>query len=185
MEALFLDKDILEAADISAANISYTNQTNVTTPGTASPPPVKPVEVRYIGEGRVYITLTSVAEASGQQTLQNYIKELTQTISSPTLEYQVDKIHYVYNADKPPLTDSAQLAQLVMINPVNHDAEQAQAQKAVIIKRMCVAAVFSFAISCLLILIITFVKDVATSDKKKETPPQDDDTTPQETIQDT
>lgn len=165
MEALLLNKDILAAADIEAAEISYTNQTNITTPGTASPPPAKPIEIRYLGSGRFYVTMTSVVEADAQLVLQNYIKELTQTLSSPTLEYQVDKISYVYNADKPILTDSALLAQLVMTDPSQSNA-QARMQTTYILKQLCIAAVFSFAISCVLILIVTFVKDSAAAEKK-------------------
>lgn len=165
MESLMLNKDILATANIPAANISYSNQTNVTTPGTASPPPVKPIEVRYLGGGVFHITLTSVVEADAQQTLQIYIKELTQTISTPTLPYQIDKISYVFNPDKPVLTDSAELAQLVMTNPANSNA--AHMQKSAIIKQLCIAGIFSFAFACIFILIITFIRDSAASDKKK------------------
>lgn len=167
MESLMLNKDILATANIPATDISYSNQTNVTTPGTASPPPAKPIEVRYLGDGVFHITLTKVGEADAQQTLQVYIKELTQTISTPTLPYQIDKVSYVFSPDKPVLTDSAQLAQLVMTNPANPDAAQTRTQTSVIIKRMCIAGIFSFAFACIFVLVVTFIRDSAASDKKK------------------
>lgn len=163
LEATLTDKDILETAEIPVNNVSFTNQTKVTTPGTGTPPATKPFEICYLGNGRFHITLTGVTESDGQQTLQTYIKELTQTLSTPALEYQIDKISYVFNADKPVLTDSAKLAQLVMNKP-----SQTAAQASAVLKRMCIAAVFSFALACIIILVVTFIRDAAETEKKEK-----------------
>ena len=163
METTLTHKDILEAAEIPVNNVSFTNQTKITAPGTGTPPAPKPFEICYLGNGKFHVTLTGITETDGQQTLQTYIKELTQTLSTPALEYQIDKISYVFNADKPILTDSAKLAQLVMNKP-----SQSAVQASAVLKRMCIAAVFSFALACILILIITFVRDAAETEKKQK-----------------
>lgn len=116
------------------------------------------VEITYQGSGSFTVTVTGLPEASAKTVLESYTAELAQTLSSPIIDYTAEQTAYSFAYSEPVLADSAELAKLIMQEPVSAPS---------MVRTVATAAIFSFALICIVILVITFMRDSAALNKKE------------------
>ena len=114
-------------------------------------------EVQYLGNRNFEVRISGLTEKQASIILETYLAELSQTLSSPVLAYTAEQTSYQFQYDTPEFTDLAELAQIVMQKP---------ASKPSMVKTVCTAAVFAFALSCIIILVVAFIKESAALNKK-------------------